>query len=411
MRLLYSFSISLYAVVIKTAALFGNSKAKLWVKGRKKWADQLRSINPLNKEVIWIHAASLGEFEQARPVIEQLKKIDKNLFILLSFFSPSGYEAKKDYSIADKVVYLPVDLKKNTRLFLDLVDPKKAIFIKYEFWFNYLSELQKRQIPTYLVSGIFRHSQHFFQFYGHWFRKKLKAFHHFFVQNEESQQLLSSIGFNNTSLVGDTRLDRVFEIGNTPFMDYRFESFSSNHKVIIFGSSWAPENKLAAQLSASNSNYKIIIVPHEIHLEKILSLKTHFENKAVLLSETKTNQDLSKEKLLIVDQIGLLSKIYRYAHLAFIGGGFGSGIHNTLEASVYGCPVVFGPNYQRFQEAKDLIDQKAGFSISSFEELNHLIKVMEDDKTYEFSKNKALEYIAKNKGATLKVVNEILKNA
>ncbi|MBL4710180.1 MAG: 3-deoxy-D-manno-octulosonic acid transferase [Flavobacteriales bacterium] len=411
MRLLYSLSISLYAVAIKIAALTGNSKAKKWVSGRKNWASQLQNINPNNKKTIWIHAASLGEFEQAMPVIELLKKTEPNLFIVLSLFSPSGFEVKKNYATADKVIYLPIDLRKNASLFLDLVNPQKAIFIKYEFWFNYLSELKDRKIPSYLVSGIFRPSQHFFKSYGSWFRKKLGVFQHFFVQNEESQQLLSTIGYKNSTVTGDTRLDRVIEISKAPFSDYRFESFSAKKKTIIFGSSWSADNKLATQLSKTKLTYKIIIVPHEIHHEKIQSLKAAFNSKVKLFSETKPNEDLSTENILIIDQIGLLSKIYRYAYLSFIGGGFGSGIHNILEAAVYGSPVIFGPNYQKFQEAKDLVKMNGGFSISSFDEFNRLLETLKDEDTYLNSKMQALEYVSKNKGATKKVIQEILTSS
>ena len=408
MRILYTFGIQLYSFLINTAALLGNKKATLWTSGRKNWKEDLNNINQENRKLTWFHVASLGEFEQAQPIVEQLRKQEPDEFILVSFFSPSGYEIRKNYELADKVIYLPADTQKNAKTFLNLTQPSRVIFIKYEFWFNYLDQIRKQNIECYLVSGIFRKNQHFFKSYGVWFKKHLTAFTHFFVQNEQSLKLLDSAGFKNISQTGDTRLDRVLTIAKEKFYEPRFDSFSKDSKIVIFGSSWEKEHELAVLLSKIDQQSKIIIVPHEINLTKIKALKQQFSQPCKLLSETDLNEDLSQINVLIVDQIGLLSKLYRYANIAVIGGGFGSGIHNTLEAVVYGCPVLFGPNYRKFQEAFDLIEIGAGFCINNQDEFNTKMSILlKNDSYYQMAVESSKKYVIQNSGATAKITNHL----
>lgn len=398
----------LYYFGIFLAALFGKDKAKKWLNGRKKWAKKLTKIDFQNRELIWFHVASLGEFEQARPIIESLKKNAPDKFILLSFFSPSGYEIRKNYKFADHVCYLPLDTKKNAIQFLQIINPKVIVFIKYEFWFNYLDAIYQIKTKCYLVSGIFRTEQHFFKAYGTWFKKHLRAFDHFYLQNKESKELLSKIGFDNSTINGDSRLDQVISISKEHFNDFRFESFSKNSKIIAFGSSWERENILAQKLHKTQNGLKLIIAPHEIIPTQINSLKNKFSNCTVL-SETKHNQNLSSTEVLIVDQIGLLSKLYRFADFAVIGGGFGAGIHNTLEAVVYGCPVIFGPNFKKFQEASDLIKTQAAFSVKTdIDFLKVTDKLLQNNTFYQKSKINALEYVNTNSGASQVVINKLL---
>ena len=407
MRTLYSFSILLYSFIINVAALLGNKKATLWIGGRKNWKENLVALNPEKRKLTWLHVASLGEFEQARPIIEQIKKTEPEEFILVSFFSPSGYEIRKNYDLADKVIYLPADTQQNAKKFLKLIQPHRIIFIKYEFWFNYLNQISIENIECYLICGIFRKNQHFFKSYGGWFRRHLAAFHHFFVQNEESFRLLNSIGFKNASITGDTRLDRVLAISKESFSEERFESFSKDSKVLIFGSSWEKENELAVHFSKKNPSIKIIIAPHEINSTKIKSLREQFSTSCKLLSETNPNEDLSLLKVLIIDQIGLLAKLYRYGNFAFIGGGFGSGIHNTLEAVIYGCPVLFGPNYKKFQEAYDLLEIGAGFCVNNQEEFYTTMTLLKDEPYYQKAVLNTTNYVAQNLGATTKILDYI----
>ena len=407
MQLIYSFSIYFYFLAIKIAALLGVKKAQQWITGRKNWKENLKGLNSTKQPLVWIHAASLGEFEQARPIIELLKK-ETDFYILLSFFSPSGYETRKDYQEADKVIYLPHDSIKNSKAFIEQVQPDVVLFIKYEFWFNYLDQLKKNNIPTYLVSGIFRREQHFFQFYGGWFRKKLNAFRYFFLQNEASEKLLQSIGFKNTSVIGDTRLDRVITVSQQSFGERRFLSFVENKKVLLFGSSWEKENDFAVQLNKDLPDLKIIIAPHEINEEKIASLAGKFQGRVTKLSDTQPEDDLSGTNILIIDSIGLLSKLYRFAYLSFIGGGYGKGIHNLPEAAVYGSPVFFGPNHHKFQEAKDLIRLGGGFSIASFQDFkNTLERFLAQPKKYNEASEAAKSYILSNSGASKKVFEEV----
>lgn len=407
MHFFYQSGLLLYLLAIKLSALLGNNKASLWLKGREKWSEKLQAAIPKNKDIYWFHTASLGEFEQARPLIEKIKAQQPSIFILLSFFSPSGYEVRKDYQYADYIFYLPLDTRKNARQIVSVIQPKQVLFVKYEFWFNLLEALHKRNISTVLVSGIFRPKQHFFQWYGSWFRHKLEAFHHFYVQNETSKNLLNKIGFYDVSVVGDTRFDRVAEIAKEPFEDGRFSSFSQNNKVIVFGSSWAEENDFAVFLANKLPTYKIMIAPHELNAEKIKLLKDRFSKKVVLYSETKENQDLSDARIFIVDTIGLLSKIYRYAYLSVVGGGFGSGIHNILETAVYGNPIIIGPNYRKFQEAVDLVESGGAFSFTDYK--NATKELINNEEKIKESSIITKSYVHTQLGATVQILKDLFQ--
>jgi 3-deoxy-D-manno-octulosonic-acid transferase len=409
MRTIYSTLILLYGSAIRLAGLLGNSKARLWQAGRQNWRKNLKRLNLNEQKTAWFHAASLGEFEQARPLIEEYKVRFPAHFILLSFFSPSGYEIQKNYDLANLVVYLPSDTKKNARDFLNLVKPTNIFFIKYEFWFNYLNRIKELQINCYLISGIFRRKQHFFSIYGTWFSNHLNAFSHFFVQNNSSKNLLNSIPFNNVTVSGDTRLDRVKKIATEDFKNTLIEEFCDHEKVIIFGSSWKPENELAIKLHKANSGIKIVVAPHEIDANKMTQLKNLLGKKSQLLSNAKDFGLKKDSTILVIDEIGLLSKVYRYATFAVIGGGFGSGIHNTLEAVVYGCPVIFGPNYQKFQEATDLLEAQVAFSIKNKEAFLQIsTRLLQDSKFLKNSQDRAREYVKKNTGATQLIMEHLL---
>lgn len=410
MRAFYTTAVRFYSLIISLAAFFGKKKAKQWINGRKNWSLDLSQSIPTNKKLIWFHAASLGEFEQARPLIEKIKKEKPNFFILLSFFSPSGFEIQKEYKFADKVCYIPLDTPSNARKFIDIITPELSIMVKYEFWFNILNELEKRQLKTILISGIFRPSQHFFKWYGGWFRKQLKVFDTFFLQNKKAQALLNDIGYNNTVISGDTRFDRVYDLAQERYESKRIEAFCSQQSTLIFGSSWDKEHDFAKQLSNANWDIKIIIAPHEIEKSKMVVLKKSFDGQAILWSELSKNEIPSKTKVLIIDQIGMLSKIYRYATVAIIGGGFGAGIHNVLEAAVYGCPTIFGPNYKKFQEAKDLIKEHGAYSIADYSSLKSTIQqLLTDSAFHATTAAKAKKYVEQHAGATEQVFHTIFK--
>ncbi len=408
MRTIYTIGIYSYLTLIFISSIFGNKKAGLWLKGRKNWHEKLKKEVSKFENPTWIHAASLGEFEQARPLIEIIKTKDPKAFIVLTFFSPSGFQIRKNYKLADLVIYLPLDSPSNARKFIKTLNPKQAIFIKYEFWFNYLKELKQSNVKTYLVSGIFRPNQHFFKWYGKWFRKQLSAFDFFFLQNKSSSNLLNKINYSNHVIAGDTRFDRVYQQSKLDYTNKEIESFCQNGKTLIFGSSWKMENDFAVQLSKDYPKLNLIIVPHEISKSSIHSLKNKFKTKSILLSEVKTGDDLSSFHVLIIDQIGLLSSLYRFGKIAIIGGGFESGIHNILEASVYGCPVLFGPNHKKFQEAIDLIDLGGAFTVSNYNLLIDIIdKLLGDEQFYLESSNAAHSFVESKIGATELIYQDI----
>jgi len=411
MRAFYSLGIVLYGLIIRLGSLW-HLKARLWVNGRKNLLQKIEEdLNGEFGPCIWIHSASLGEFEQGRPLIEKLKEEYKDLRIILTFFSPSGYEIRKDYPLVDHVYYLPEDTPANARQLVKLIQPTLAIFIKYEYWYNYMNELNKTQTPLIFISSIFRPSQPFFKFYGGWFLKHLSNTTHFFVQNEASVKLLISHGISQVSLSGDTRFDRVAEIASKVEPNAMVENFKANHSLLLAGSSWPEDEQLIQALALSKPTLKIIIAPHLIDENHIQQIESLFPN-AVRYSQMH-DQDPYSLQVLIIDNMGMLSSLYQYADLAFIGGGFGAGIHNTLEAATFGMPIFIGPNYHKFQEAKDLKDigvlQVADNQQALLEMVNQLLQT---DSDLEYLSQRSKCYVQDHTGATeaiLKYMVPLLK--
>lgn len=361
----------------------------------------MQNIKP-NGPVVWFHAASLGEFEQGRPVIEALRQKFPHYKILLTFFSPSGYEIRKNYAGADYVYYLPADTPGNARRFIEIVKPEFAIFIKYEYWFNYLAEMHKNEIPVFIVSAIFRPKQIFFQWYGTWFLNHLKKITMFFVQNESSFKLLDNAGIKQLMLSGDTRFDRVASIVSLQNENPIVEAFCSGNKIILGGSTWPPDEKLLeSYLKNTDKNIKLIIAPHEIHEERIRSIEQLFGHFNTQRYSMATPQNVHQSRVLIIDSIGFLSGLYRYCHVACIGGGFGKGIHNILEAVTFGKPVIFGPAYKKFDEAVALIQKGGAFTVSNENDHHyHLNQILTDDAFYYKTSLICRQFIATNTGAT-----------
>ncbi|MDO4781687.1 MAG: glycosyltransferase N-terminal domain-containing protein [Capnocytophaga felis] len=410
MKTLYTLSIYVVGFVLKIVALF-NKKIKLFVDGRKNVFPYLKENIQKGEQYIWVHTASLGEFEQGLPVIKSLKNRGKK--ILVTFFSPSGYEIRKNSPNADLVVYLPLDTPKNAREFLEIVQPEMAIFVKYEFWYHYLNELKNRGIKTYLLSGIFRENQIFFKSYGAMMRDCLRAFHHFFVQNEKSKDLLKSVGFENVTVSGDTRFDRVSEIlkrdNSLDFM----EAFKGNSLCVVFGSSWESDEEIYLKTInySNNKNVKYVIAPHDIKPDKIDSFRRKIALKTVFFSE-KEGKNLLEYDVLILDTIGILTKVYSYADVAYVGGGMGnSGLHNVLEPAVFGVPVVIGKNYDKFAEAKELVERGGVIAVSTENELEKEsnLLIQNSDKRVEIGKINA-DFVRKNSGATNKFLEIVFPN-
>lgn len=397
------------SLILKILALF-SPKLKLFVDGRKNVFSILKGKISSTDKTIWFHAASLGEYEQGVPVIEEIKAKFPNHKIIVSFFSPSGYEVRKNNTLADVTVYLPLDTKSNAKEFIKTIHPELVLFIKYEFWPNYLNELKKQEIPTYLVSGIFREKQAFFKWYGKFYRDALKTFNHFFVQNDSSKQLIQSIGFNNTTVSGDTRFDRVIDIlSRDNSLDF-IEDFKNNQVTIVIGSSWPKDEELLVNyINQSSEGVKFIIAPHNIKQEQISNFKSQIKKKTVLFSE-KENQNLDKFQVFIIDTIGILTKIYSYADIAYVGGGFGNpGVHNILEPATFGVPIVIGPNYTHFAEAVALVHQEGCISIKNNNELKSVFDSLIYNSDERNEKGHICEtFVQMNKGATSKIINHIL---
>lgn len=408
MTLLYNIAMLIYQSFIWLASKFNNNKATLFLSGRENVFALLEQKRLPGEHYVWFHAASLGEFEQGRPIMESLKNSHPEFKILLTFFSPSGYEVRKDYQGADIICYLPMDMSWNVKRFLDIVQPDCAIFIKYEFWMNYLLELKKRQIKTYIVSAIFRESQLFFRSYGGFYRRLLKSFTHLFVQNDESVRLLHSIGFDNVTKVGDTRFDRVADIAAKSKDLPIVQVFKSDAKVLIAGSSWPNDENILLPYFNQNFPLKLIIAPHEIDEEHLQSIISQLKRPYIRYSQA-TIENVKEADCLIIDCFGLLSSIYRYGEIAYIGGGFGVGIHNILEAAVYGIPVIFGPNFRKFQEAVDLQQKGGAFVIENYESFSQIMSefLEENSSLYSSACKVSNDYSQANKGATSKVVNAI----
>jgi len=407
-RFIYSIFWQIVKVFLPFAGLF-NKKIRTGNTGRKNTISSLnkwRNSIPIEAEVIWFHCASLGEFEQGRPVMEALKKEHPNSLIALTFFSPSGYEVRKNYSGADWIGYLPLDTFFNAQNFVKILNPSQAFFVKYEFWMNYFLQLKNNKTKLFCISVILREEQRFFKWHGFVWQPTLKAVTHFFVQNESTLQLLKKITFNNVTLSGDTRFDRVMEIANSPKELAWISSFKQNNFLVVLGSSYTEEESLIAMLLSRVNDLKVCIVPHEIHATRIQESLTRFEKfGAVLLSSFQPEKN-TEARVLIVDSIGLLSYIYAEADAVVLGGGFGKGLHNSLEIAVYGVPMAFGTNYKKFQEAVDLVQIGAAFPIESLEELSFFIEYARYENSIP---NAGRKYVEEHAGATGVILKGIEK--
>ncbi|MCL9804798.1 3-deoxy-D-manno-octulosonic acid transferase [Flavobacterium amniphilum] len=410
----YNLIVQLTGFILKIIAIF-SPKIKLFVNGRKNVFTTLSSAIKPNDKTIWFHAASLGEYEQGLPVMEKIKNKFPNHKIVLTFFSPSGYEVRKNNPIADVTVYLPLDTASNAGKFISIVHPEQVFFIKYEYWPNYLNELKKNKIKTYLISGIFRETQTFFKWYGGFYRKALKTFDYFFVQNDSSKELLQSIGFTNVKTSGDTRFDRVVSIlerDNTlnfieEFCKNPFQEFKMT--TIVIGSSWPKDEELLVNyINRTSHRLKFIIAPHNIKPDQIADLKSQIAKKTVLFSEME-GKNLADYDVFIIDTIGILTKIYSYADITYVGGGFGNpGVHNILEPATFGLPIIIGPNYSHFAEATALVNMDGCTTIKSQQELNQAFNLLVQNPDERFEKGHICStFVQMNKGAADKILNSI----
>lgn len=400
MLVLYNIGILLYYTLVYIVSLYKN-KAKLWIKGRSG-----QQVKPLNSS-IWFHFASLGEFEQGRPVLEAVKNDYPQHPIVVTFFSPSGYEARKDTPLADAVYYLPLDRAANARKFIRTINPVMAIFTKYEYWYHFFNELHKKHVPLYIISGIFRPGQVFFKWYGGLHRKMLKMVTWFFVQDIPSKHLLHDAGITNVTISGDTRFDRVWANAQQPKSLKYVAEFKNGQPLFIAGSTWPADEKLLVETLSGYPGWKFIFAPHEISEDKINSLISLLPKETTLRFSEISNLK-SNISNLIIDNIGMLSSLYQYADIAYIGGGFGAGIHNTLEAAAFGMPVIFGPKYDKFKEARDLVELSAGFSINNQEELNSTVSfLIHDDEGRDSAAIAARNYVQQNVGATAAIMKYI----
>lgn len=410
--LFYNFVIFLYWFGLHIASLF-NSKANKWVSGRK---NSLKNIERtlveknIQNNVIWFHCASLGEFEQGRPVIESYKKTNPDTKIVLTFFSPSGYEIRKNYEFAEAVFYLPIDFKSNAVQFIKLINPKAVVFIKYEFWLNYLAELKKQKIPTYLISAVFRPNQHFFKWYGSIFFKALKSYKKIFLQDKNSYLLLKENGLNNMEIAGDTRYDRVFEISQTKTQLPLIDSFCDNYKILVAGSTWPKDEEIVVEafkkLREKHSDLKLMIAPHEVNQSSVARIEKLISDKKYSLYTDPSN--IKNADVLIIDTIGILSQLYRYGTAAYIGGGFNDGIHNILEAMVYNIPAAFGDNHDKFIEASETLRLNISKEVINQDDLFLFFdKVISDENYADKLKKEISAYMRDKSGATKKIVAEL----
>lgn len=425
MRLIYSVAIRCYSGMISVVSLLGNKKARLWSEGRKNQWNHLKSDVQENKW-IWFHVSSLGEFEQGLPVMERIKKNYPEYKLLLTFFSPSGYEPRKNVQLADKVAYMPSDTMANAKRLVRNFNIKAAFFVKYDFWFNYMKVLKDNDIPLYYISTLLHPNHYFFKFYAFWFRKQLRYVRHYFVQNEETANLLKSIGVGNITITGDTRFDRVYDIARQSQSFPEIENFINGRKCIIAGSSWPADERFLIPLSKKMpDDYCMIIAPHDIsdsHINQITSkldsyrLYTDIQSLTIDIQQREQESSFSSQilgssdcRILIINTIGILKKIYKYARFAYVGGGFMSSIHNTQEALVFGCPVVIGPKYHKFVEAVDLVKTGGMFSVNNQQELDDVFgRLMNDESFYSKSSCICQDYVRLSVGATDKIM-ECLK--
>ena len=405
MKLLYNICIVLYATLIRFASLF-NKKAKLWCEGRRGMAERMREAIGDAENIVWIHVSSLGDFEQGRPLVDYVHDHYPEYKILLTFFSPAGYEVRKNYANADYVFYIPIDTRRQVRRFLDVVRPKVVIFVKYEFWLNMLAELRHRNIRTYIASAIFRRNSIFFHRLGGIWREALRTFDTLFVQDEHSKELLAEIGVENVVVAGDTRFDRVLTIADKAEKVEIVEQFKGDKRLFVAGSTWGPDEEILLPLINESPDIKFVIAPHEMEESRIEHLMREVKGGAVRYTQLPT--DFTAAQVLVLDTVGILSRVYGSAEWAYIGGGFGAGIHNTLEAAVYGMPVAFGPKYHKFKEACDLIELGAGRSVANAEGLKAWFAELKSDNDY-LARLSALAkvYVNQHRGVTERVVKSI----
>ena len=404
---LYNIAIAAYASLIRLISPW-NEKARQWSEGRKGIFERMRQTIK-GERVVWVHSASLGEFEQGRPIIEHIRANYPEYKILLTFFSPSGYEIRKNYEGADYIFYLPADTKANVRKFLDIVKPEVAIFVKYEFWLNMLSELRRRKVRTYVVSAIFRQNSIFFRPYGSMWCRALETFDTIFVQDEASQRLLATIGFDNVVVAGDTRFDRVAQIASMAKRVDVIEEFKGESPLFVAGSTWGPDEEILLPLINENPQIKFVIAPHEMEEERINHILKSVQGGAVRYTQ-REGVDLAAQQVLVLDTIGILSSVYGSATWAYIGGGFGVGIHNTLEAATFGLPIAFGTNYAKFKEAVDMVSLGAATSVDGAEALKAWFAPLRDDaESLVLASRAAKEYTVRHQGATQCIVKNIFE--
>lgn len=403
MRIIYNIGIKIFLTLAYVLAPF-NHKVRLWITGQRDWYNRLKEKVTPGQKYIWMHCASLGEFEQGRPVIEAIKNEKPDYKIILTFFSPSGYEVRKNYARADIICYLPADTPVNAGRFIGIVNPALVIFVKYEFWFNYISTLGRKDIPLYLISGIFRKEQHFFRWYGTFFRKILRNFRWFYVQDPDSQELLKSIGLENVTIAGDTRFDRVQQLILNAKEIPQIESFRGGERLFLAGSSWKSDEKIMARyINTYPERMKWIFAPHEIEPGNIERLTRLFSVKCVRFSGY--SEEHADARVMIIDNVGMLSSAYRYAYIAGVGGGFGKGIHNILEPACWGVPVVFGPNHLKFMEAVQLKELKGAREYKNYSDFEEIINEwLSNDQLYKQNAETAEKFVRENTGATHKIM-------
>jgi len=407
MKVIYNIGILIYSALVRILSPF-NNKARLWVSGRKSWYGKLKQQIIQGERYIWIHCASLGEFEQGRPVIEAIKESRLDFKIALTFFSPSGFEIRKNYQHADVISYLPSDTHRNAEKLVGLIKPYLVIFVKYEFWNNFISVLKTRDIPLYLISGVFHPEQPFFKWYGSFFRKILNNFSWIFVQDNHSVELLSGIGIENVSVAGDTRFDRVIQIAGNAKDIPLLESFRGDEKLFLAGSSWKQDEEIICQyINRFPDRMKWVFAPHEVNNKNIERLEKLIAVKHVRFSQYTENS--AGARVMIIDNIGMLSSAYRYAYIAAIGGGFGKGIHNILEPACWGIPVLFGPKHEKFREAGGLINTGGSMSFGSYDSFQDILnKLLDDDILYSKTAEAAGNYVKLNTGATARILKELI---
>ena len=404
---LYNFGLTLYVWLIRLVAP-RHPKARLWIDGRKDLYKRMaETIDPTDR-IVWVHVASLGEFEQGRPIIERIRKTHPEYKILLTFFSPSGYEVRKNYQGVDYIFYLPIDTPRNARRFLDAAHPEIAIFVKYEFWLNLLRDLRRRKVRTYIVSAIFRRNSIFFRPYGGMWRQALESFDVMFVQNEESKKLLAGLGFDNVIVAGDTRFDRVAEIAAAAKHIDIIDRFKGDKRLFVAGSTWNPDEELLIRLINDNPDVKFIVAPHEMDVGRMARLAAEAKGGTLRYTQCTPHTAYGSKQLLILDTVGILASVYGYATWSYIGGGFGVGIHNTLEAATFGLPVAFGPNYAKFKEARDLVTLGAARPVKNYDELRTWFIPLRDNEDFlQKTSRIAKDYTTRHQGATNIIVKTI----